>query len=270
MKTGYHAVYSKDFFDGINDARKYGFDFVQFDLGVPKFFLNELTNQNLEDISAYANDKGITITFHAPGDNVGLFCDYPIIRKGILDEFSLILEKANKLKARHITFHAGNYSQFKKSGTKKDDSNTSYYEQVLYDNIKYLTEHCGGVLVCIENFALGDVSRRAIKRLIDDGNPLYLTLDTAKLYSDVTTTAIIEEDFELFIQYKDYIKEMHIHDMNKEYKSHQTVGTGTVDFQLFKQFINNNVYLNFEVRPVEAAKISKDNLSSIWKCSFSV
>ena len=270
MKTGYHAVYSKDFFDGIDDARKYGFDFVQFDLGVPKFFLNELTNENLKDIKTYASDKNIAITFHAPGDNVSLFCDYPIIRKGVLDEFSLILEKANKLNARHITFHAGNYSCFKKSGTKSDDSNISYYEQTLYDNIKHLTDRCGNVIACMENFMWDKVSRNAVKRLIDDGNALYLTLDTAKLYSDATTETIIKDDYELLVQYKDHIREMHLHDMNKEFKSHQTVGTGTIDFKLFKQFLNNNVYLNFEVRPVEAAKVSKDNLLKLWEYNFTV
>jgi len=270
MKTGYHAVYSKDFFDGIDDARKYGFDFVQFDLGVPKFFLNKLTDEKLKDIATYADDKGITITFHAPGDNVGLFCDYPIIRKGILDEFSLILEKANKLNARHITFHAGNYSQFKKSGTKSNELNTSYYEQILYDNIKHLIDRCGNVLICMENFMWNKVSLKVIKRLIDDGNALYLTIDIAKLYNDVTATSIIKNDYDLFVQYKDYIREMHIHDMNEEFKSHQTVGTGAIDFQLFKTFLNNNVYLNFEVRPVEAAKTSKDNLARIWGYDFMV
>ena len=264
----YHAVYSKNFFDGIDDARKYGFDFVQFDLGVPKFFLNELTDENLNDITAYANDKGVIITFHAPGDNVGLFCDYPIIRKGILEEFSLILEKANKLNARHITFHAGNYSRLKKSGTKSDESNISYYEQILYENVRYLVARCGNVLVCIENFMWDKVICAVIKRLIDDGNALYLTLDTAKLYSDAAATKIIKDDYELFIQYKSYIREMHIHDMNEEFKSHQTVGTGAVDFQLFKQFLKNDVYLNFEVRPVEAAKTSKDNISKIWGYNF--
>jgi len=262
MKTGYHAVYSNNFFDGIDDAQKNGFDFVQFDLGVPTYFLNDVSDDMLNEIRKHAESKNVQITFHAPGDNVGLFCDYPIIRKGILDEFTLILEKANKLNARHITFHAGNYSQFKKSGTKTDDSNISYYEQVLYDNVKHLIDHCGDVFVCMENFQWREVTRRAIRRLLADGNALYLTLDTAKLYS--SATEINEDDYELFIKYRDCLREIHIHDMNKEFGSHQIVGTGTVDFELFKQFLSDNVYLNFEVRPVEAAKQSKNILAPLW------
>jgi hypothetical protein len=37
MKTGYHVVYAKDYFQGIDDARKYGFGFAQFELGVPAY-----------------------------------------------------------------------------------------------------------------------------------------------------------------------------------------------------------------------------------------
>ncbi|MDE5740975.1 MAG: hypothetical protein K2H90_00835, partial [Oscillospiraceae bacterium] len=57
--------------------------------------------------------------------------------------------------------------------------------------------------------------------------------------------------------------EIHIHDKNDRFGSHQTVGEGYVDFSLFKPFWGEDTYLNFEVRPVEAAKQSKDNLFKI-------
>ncbi|MCL2775384.1 MAG: sugar phosphate isomerase/epimerase [Oscillospiraceae bacterium] len=262
MKTGYHAVYSNSFFDGIDDAYKYGFDFVQFELGVSKFFLENLTTSDLKKIKMYAKDKNIEITFHSPGDNVSLFCDPPLIRKGILDECKLILEKANILNARHITFHAGIYSQFKKSGDKQDYSNLSYYEDILYENIKFLLSNCGDILICVENYLLNQTIRNVVKKLIDEKTPLFLTLDVAKMYNGID---IIQDDYNLFVEYKDYIREMHIHDRNKEYGSHQTVGTGTVDFKLFQKFYNEKVYVNFEVRPVELASLSKDNLIKIWE-----
>jgi sugar phosphate isomerase/epimerase len=262
MKTGYHAVYSKDYFDGIDAAKNNGFDFVQFELGVPNFFLNDLSDNELKQIRDYAKDNNIQITFHAPGDNVSLFCDYPLIRKGILDECKLILDKANILNARHLTFHAGVYSQFKKSGCKADDFYTAHYEEVLYENVKCLTDYCGNVLICIENYMFNAIIRKVTKKLINEKNPLYLTLDTAKLYSGYAE--IIKEDFAFYSELKDYIREIHIHDANKEFGQHQIVGTGTVDFKFFRQFYNENVYVNFEVRPVESAKISKDNLLEIW------
>jgi len=262
MKTGYHAVYSKGFFEGIDDARKYGFDFVQFELGIPTFFLDELTAADLNKIKTYAKNNNVEITFHSPGDNVSLFCDPPLIRKGILDELKLILEKANILNARHITFHAGIYSQFKRSGSKQDDSRSDYYENILYENIKFLLDNRGDVLICIENYMLNQSIKNVIKELIDGNSLLFLTLDIPKMYSG--EGGINQDDYAFYLEYKDYIRELHIHDMKKGFGSHQTAGTGTVDFKLFQRFCNENVYVNFEVRPVEEASISKDNLLKIW------
>ena len=38
------------FFDGIDNALKYGFDFVQFDLGVPAYFLNVSSDDKTAEI----------------------------------------------------------------------------------------------------------------------------------------------------------------------------------------------------------------------------
>ena len=263
MKKGYHAVYPNDFFEGIDDAYKNGFDFVQFDLGVPAFFLDNLAAADLKKIKDYAKNNNVEITFHSPGDNVSLFCDPPLIRKGILDELKLILEKANILNAHHVTFHAGVYSQFKKSGYNQDDSRSAYYEDVLYENIKYLIDNCGDVLICVENHCFTQTVKNVAKKMIDEKNPLFLTLDTAKIYY-YGGTEVNQQDYAFFLEYKDFIREIHIHDMNKKFGSHQTVGTGLVDFKLFQKFYNEKVYVNFEVRPVEAAVISKDNLFKIW------
>ena len=262
MKTGYHAIYANNFFDGIDDALKYCFDFAQFDLGLRKFFLDNLSTADLKKIKTYAENKNIEITFHSPGDNVSLFCDPPLIRKGILDQLKLILDKANILNARHMTFHAGIYSQFKKSGDKHDYSNLSYFENVLYENLKFLIDNSGDILICIENSPLNQSIKNVIKRLINEKKPIFLTLDIAKLYYG--KPEINQDDYDFYLEYQDYIREIHIHDFNKEYGSHQLVGTGTVDFKLFEKFYNDKIYMNFEVRPVELAKKSKDNLLKIW------
>lgn len=262
IKTGYHAVFAETYFSGIDDAKKYGFDFAQFDLGVPKYFLNQLTADKLTEIKKYAENNGVEITFHSPGDNVSLFSDYPIIRQGILDEFKLMLEKANVIGARHVTFHTGIYPMFKKSRERADDSNADYYENVLYDNLKTLIDNSGDVLVCVENSGLNRTARKAVQRLINDTKKLYLTLDTAKMY--VSNNKLNEDDFGFFEKNKDFIREIHIHDKSDQLGSHQIVGDGYVDFLQFKPFFNEDTYLNFEVRPVEAAKQAKDNLYKIF------
>lgn len=258
IKTGYHAIYEENYFNGIDDAKKYGFEFVQFDLGVPAYFLNEFTKEKLLEIKKYAEDSGIEVTFHSPADNIGLFSDYPLIRKGILDEFKAMLEKANIIGARHMTFHTGVYSKFKKSGEKEQPFYAEHYEKVLYENLKTLINASGDVLVCVENDSLDDVSRRVIQRLIDEKERLYLTLDTAKMY--VSDGEMYDDDYRFFQNNKARIREIHIHDKNDRFGSHQTVGEGYVDFFRFDYFFNEDTYLNFEVRPVEEAKRSKDNL----------
>ena len=86
-------------------------------------------------------------------------------------------------------------------------------------------------------------------------------MDIAKIYNG---TEINQNDYEFYLEYQDFIREMHIHDRNGEFGQHQTVGSGTVDFKSFQKFYNEKVYVNFEVRPIEAAVISKDNLIKIW------
>ena len=251
MKSGYHAVYARNFCQGIDDARKYGFDFAQFELGVPTFFLDGLTPEDLREIRGYADSQGVEITFHAPGDNVGLLVDCPCVRKGTLEQFKLNLDRANALRARHMTVHAGVCSAFRKSGGEADDR-TEYYEQILYENLLAVLGWAGDVLVCLENYQFTPLITRVAQRLIDEGRGLCLTLDVAKPHE----RAFYEKN-------RRVIREMHIHDVN-ETGSHQTVGTGKLDFRAFKEFCGPEVWLNYEVRPVGEAAKSKQALEELW------
>ena len=257
MKTGYHVVYAGDYFQGIHDAKNYGFDFAQFELGVPAYYLDGLSPAQLREIRDCADADCVELTFHAPGDNVSLFADYPCVRRGNLEQLERILEKANVLRARHMTVHAGDFSSFKQSGGKGDIFNITfagYYEDVLYENLRHVLSHAGDVHICLENYHLGEVGMRAARRLIDEERGLYLALDVAKPY-----------EHEFFFKNKSAIREMHIHDRNPAFGSHQTVGTGDVDFAPFKQFYGPDVYLNFEVRPVAEAAKSKLALEELWR-----
>jgi len=258
MKTGYHVVYARDYYEGIDDARRHGFDFAQFELGVPSFFLDSLSAAQLRAIRDYAESSGVELTFHAPGDNVSLYADYPCVRRGNLEQFKRILGSANALRARHITVHAGERPAFRQSGGKGDDFSAQFakhYENVLYENLRELLSCAGDVLVCLENYKLTQAAMQAAQRLIDEGQPLYLTLDTAKF----------EENHSVFYhRNQSAIREMHVHDRNETYGSHQTVGNGNLDFMQFRPFCGPEVYLNFEVRPVAEAAKSKDALKAIW------
>lgn len=270
MKTGYHAVYENDFFDAIDHAKLYGFDFVQFDLGIPRFFLDDLSEKDLLCIRNYAKEKEIEITFHAPGDNVSLFCDYPFIREGIIKQFQLIMHKASILEARHVTIHAGSYPMFKKSGTKYDDYTKEYkdyYENVLYENLKEIIKCSKNTMICLENYNFNSIIVEVIEKLIKNGFSIYLTLDTAKLY--MKNLQMNNEIFNFYLNYKTFIRELHIHDKNETYGSHQMVGTGYIDFTKFLDFIRNeDTYINFEIRPIESAADAKRALEQILHISM--
>ena len=262
MITGYHAVYEKDFFEGIDNASTNGFEFVQFDLGIPKFFLDDLSIDDLIKIRYYAKEKEIVITFHAPGDNVSLYSDYSLIRDGILKQFKMIIEKANILEARHITIHAGDYPKFKKSGTKNDDYSLiykDYYEDILYENLKELIVSSNKTLICLENYNFNTLTINVAKKLINHSYSLFLTLDIAKMYSK--KFQLDQEVFDFYKEYNCFVRELHIHDCNERFGSHQIVGTGIVNFALFKDFIQkDDTYINFEIRPLESATIAKEIL----------
>ena len=155
MLMGYHAVYDKSYREALAFAGENGFDYVQFDLNVPRFYIDTLSLKHIKEITSFSREIGVGISFHAPGDNVGLFSDYPEIRKGILKHFSCILEKANDLQARHVTFHPLMYPSFKRSDTGKNDIEDEYYDyyfNIFEVNLKTLAEHARNVKICIENF----------------------------------------------------------------------------------------------------------------------
>ena len=266
IHTGYHAVYESSYRDAIDTARRNGFSFVQIDLGVPTFFLDDLSARELLDIKTHAADQGVALTFHAPGDNVSLFCDYPQIRRGNLEQFKRILDAANRLEARHITFHTGQHPAFKKIRAKADDFSrefAGYYAAVLRENILTLVAHTQATLLCFENSGFTPLIMAVLDALLAEGHPLWLTLDTAKAYTP--SLRVDQPVVDFMLAHRGAVREIHIHDRNREYGGHQVVGDGGVDFSLFSDWLfQESVYMNFEVRPVEGARESKQRLFRLF------
>lgn len=272
MNKGYHVVYEKDMYEAISFAAISGFDFVQFDLGVPSFFLDGISDVGLNDIRKFAQDKNMGITFHGPCDNVSLFCDYPSIRSGILEQYKVILYKANILNARHITLHTGNHPEFRKVNSTEDsyiEQFGEHYEGVLQENLNDILFMSGNVLVCVENSGFNSFIMNTLEKMLCkdkhlSAKQICLTLDIPKLYSN---TAILNKDIYRFMhRNKSHIREVHLHDLSKIYGRHQNIGEGQIDFNLFKDMIfQNDVYLNFEIRPKEAALVSMKKFSQMFK-----
>ncbi len=138
MFVGYQAVYDESYLDALDFAREARFAYVQFDLNVPRFYLDDLTPRELREIRSCARDRGIGFAFHAPGDNISLFTDYPAVREGILHHLKAIIGQAQLVQARHLTLHPGCYPTFRTVGSDTGDylrKYGSYYGDVLYQNL---------------------------------------------------------------------------------------------------------------------------------------
>jgi sugar phosphate isomerase/epimerase len=265
MNIGYQAVFDENYFDALNYAAQYGFQYVQFDLNVPRFYLDQLDEGALRNIRKAAEKNGVGISFHAPGDNVSLFSDYPLIRQGIMNHFSIILEKAGLLGARHVTVHPGNFPSFKKSGINEDDfmkQYRDYFSEILYQNLRRLADTSDDTLLCVENFKFTDLTMDVLEKPFAEGSPIFLTWDLAKTYdADLNRNEKVEN---FMRKHENRIREVHVHDVKKRFRSHQTIGTGDLDFKQYHDILmRGDIAVTIEVRPREEACISRKILNEL-------
>jgi sugar phosphate isomerase/epimerase len=258
---GYHAVYEHGFKEAIELAAKHRFHYVQFDLNVPRFYVDGLSRGDLKAIKAFASDSGVCISFHAPGDNIGLFTDYPAIRNGLLEHIKVVLEKANILDAHHLTVHPLSPPSFRRADTLKDgfqEEYKRYFSDVLAENLRYLAGNAGNVLLCVENCHLGAITRDALEGLFLEGARLFLTLDYAKMHKPGPT--LDQDQHSFFMKHKERIRELHLHDTDTSMRSHLSPGQGNLDFgRLFSEFPDEGMWLTIEVRPFSEARKARDS-----------
>ncbi|MEI6915760.1 MAG: sugar phosphate isomerase/epimerase [Armatimonadota bacterium] len=267
MLCGYQAVYDTDFRDAIDYAKDNLFDYVSFDLNVPRFYIDRMTTLEMDSLRAHADEAKVGLAFHAPGDNVSLFSDYPAIRQGMQDHFGAIIDAAESLGARHLVVHAGIYPSFRMVRSSDEDFITeheTYYKAVLYDNFAYLAGRTKNILLCVENFQFSPLTMSVVDRLLGDTEQLSLTWDIAKTYD--LDLALDEPVEEFMWKHRCRIREVHAHDTIRQYHSHQVVGEGGIDFTRYASVIlSPDVGVTFEVRPREAATISRDHLIGMLK-----
>lgn len=256
MKFGFHAVYEKDYIDAISFAADHGFNYVQFDLNCPRYFLENLSQRELKKIKQLSQDTGVEITFHAPGDNIGLFTDYPPIRKGLLTHLRKILNYAEKFNSHHITVHPFIYPSF--HATEKVDKDYecefwNYYSQVLQNNLSEILKKNKKCYICVENYKFTRLAISAIEPLLSVHKNLGLTLDIPKLFDK--SGKLDTEGLNFFRKNAAKIKEIHLHDFKFKNRSHLGFGDGDIDFSRFIDFFShsNDHYITIEVRPGCAA-----------------
>ena len=119
----------------------------------------------------------------------------------------------------------------------------------------------GRFTVCVESYALDEMSLFLLKPYLDDGR-LALSWDLAKTWNNVAL-----ERF--FFSNIDRVKQVHLHDIRTDesgnQKSHCVIGTGEIDFSYYLGRLADSDVLDYciEVRPREKAKESLEGLKTL-------
>jgi sugar phosphate isomerase/epimerase len=259
MNFGYHAVYEKDYQSAITAAARGGFQYVQFDLDVPEFFLETLSKRQISDIKSTCVETGVELSFHAPSDSIGLFTAAPLIRKGMHDHIKRILQILNDLDAHHLTVHPLNPPSFRRADTLEDSfqqEHEKYYVDLFKSNLDQFTNTAGRVLIAVENLWLGPIANAALTEMFQVGTDIFLSLDWAKMHKAGPTPDETQNAF--FLKHRQRIRELHLHDFDEKGRSHLSPGQGKLNFvSLFKDFYDESQWLTIEVRPFDEALKAK-------------
>ena len=217
---GYHAVYEQSFSTAIRLARKFKFDYVQFDLGVPTFYVTGLSRYEIRSIRSAADSEGVFVTFHAPGDCLSIGIDTPSVRDAVIEHFTRVLDVANELGSHHVTFHMGGIPSFVAATGDVTDYSTvhgQHYLSVLSEDLGRLSDVAGSVLIAIENYRLKPLHLLALAPFLSGSTPIRLCMDVAKLYT--ADKKLDLSDWAFFTANRLKVSELHLH--NSAESSHR-------------------------------------------------
>jgi sugar phosphate isomerase/epimerase len=259
---GYHAVYEQSFSTAIRLARELGFDYVQFDLSVPTFYVTGLSRNEIKSIRSAADGEGVVVTFHAPGDFLSIGIDTPGVRDAVIEHFTRILDVANELGSHHVTFHLGGIPSFRAATKDVTDYATvhgQYYQTVISEDLGRLVDVAGSVLIAIENYRLKPLHLLALAPFLSASTPMRLCMDIAKLHT--ADKKLDLSDWAFFTANRSKVTELHLH--NSAESSHQPLYEGHINLDEFREWITrDDIWKTIEVRPAEYAAKSLDWLRS--------
>lgn len=269
-RFGYHVVYDRNIFEAIDFAAAHGFGYIVPDLMIPRFWPERYSSSKRNNIRKQAENNGISISFHAPSDNLNLVAPYPEVRNGILKRMKICLEFAKDLGAERFTIHPSHPPGFVsggKPGTYLED-HKKIYLSALREGMSGILREADSVQVCVENEPLTPFVEEALESLFDDLENLFLTLDAPKAL-DPRKGSPIDRVEAFYGRYIDRVREVHLHDKRPGGRYHDTLGHGDVDVKKYlRWFAKKDVHFTLEIRPREEAYRSLLLVKKIWKKIF--
>ncbi|SET08712.1 Sugar phosphate isomerase/epimerase [Natronincola peptidivorans] len=258
-RVGYAATLGeKDFISAIDFAVKHGFSAIEVNLNVPAFFPERYNQQQRKEIKQKVEGEGIALSFHAPED-IPLYHLHPVVRRAGLERLKECIDFGGEIGGKRITFHPGASVCFTQTDKKiylqeiYAEEFTTLFKEALIE----LRDHAAGkIMPCVENVGnFNEDIRNVLKELLPQGN-LYLTWDIGHSFGQEDNQSFFKENLA-------YIRNCHIHDHNGT-QDHQVIGEGKTDFLYYFELLQEiDTSFIVEVRPIEKALISKENLKRL-------
>jgi sugar phosphate isomerase/epimerase len=268
-RFGYHVVYDRDLLDAVDYAADHGFGYIVPDLMIPRFFPENLDRQERRRIRQYAESRDVSLSFHAPSDNLNLVAPYPEVQRAVLKRMRLSLRLAQDLGAERFTVHSTaplNFASDGKKGTYLQD-HWQVYKTALSESLKGILESAGRVQVCVENAPLDELTEEVLEDLLNEEN-LFLTWDVPKSLDPAHGSP--PERVEAFLlHHLNRIRECHLYDRRPGGYGHDQLGAGSLDYgRYLKLLAPHDVHFTLEIRPRENAYTSLLKIKELWKAEI--
>ncbi|MCC5912173.1 MAG: sugar phosphate isomerase/epimerase [Clostridiaceae bacterium] len=257
---GYAATLGEEsFFTAIDAAKEKKFSAIEVNLNVPVFFPEGYNREERATIKEKIEKEGMVLSFHAPED-IPLYHLHPTVRRAGLNRLKECIDFAAEVGGSKITFHPGASVCFTQTDKKIYLQDVYRYEfhTLFKEAIEEIRDYAKGKIIpCIENVGnFNEMIREVLEEVLPQGD-LYLTWDIGHAYGQ-------EENQKFFIKNIQYVKNCHIHDHN-DISDHQVIGTGKIDFLYYFDLLKDqDISYIIEVRPVEKALESRENIKRLF------
>ncbi|SDK93702.1 sugar phosphate isomerase/epimerase family protein [Natronincola ferrireducens] len=258
-RIGYAATLGEEnILTALDFAKENGFPSVEINLNVPAFFPENYSREQRKAIRARVEKEKIALSFHAPED-IPLYHLHDGVRKEGLERLKECIDFGAEIGGQKITFHPGDSVCFTQTDKKiyLQEIYGGEFAKLLKESLIELRKHAmGKIMPCIENVGnFNGMIKKVLEELLPQGD-LYLTWDIGHSYGK-------QGDIDFFMSNLKYVRNCHIHDHNGV-QDHQVIGEGKINFQYyFNQLEDIDTSFILEVRPVEKALISRENLQRI-------
>ena len=265
-RLSYHAVYDESIIDAIEFASRNGFSGIQVAVESPHLSPENLSPVDKAEIRQRRSELGIRITLHGPDNVASLLQTNTQIRKGILSYYQDLFTFASDIGAVLTTIHIGQpiiYATDTEPEVRIPDVDIEDYEEALDKNLRSIVDLArNNVPVCVENYLLEDFVLSVLDKYIPKGE-ISLCWDIAKTYNK---DGSINKPLLHYMQDNRLtVRQVHLHDINKQGRSHRTIGTGNINFGNYLELLSDVDVWDYciEVRPREKAVESLNYLKGM-------